>query len=72
MGNLYKILHGFCEGYFGRDDWEDKIIILEGETWIVCKYLRKDTLVCLNFDSAIEKQECIDKWSKKNNTYEND
>ena len=62
--NVYKIIRGFCNGYFGRDDYDDKMIILEGEKWIVCRYLDQDMVTCVNFDSAEEKQRCIDEWSK--------
>ena len=65
MGNIGTKIYGYCEGYFGRDDYKDKIIIFEGPKWIVCAYLDKDEITCLNFDSAEEKEECIKKWSKK-------
>ena len=64
QNNLYKVISGYCEGYFGRDDYEDKIIILEGATWIVCRYINKDVVTCVNFDSEEEKQTCIDNWSR--------
>lgn len=32
-------IYGYCEGYFDRDGYNDKIIILEGKKWIVCLYL---------------------------------
>ena len=66
QSNLYKILYGFCEGYFGRDDYKDKIIILEGATWIVLRYLDKDAVESLNFDSPKEKQEFIDRNCRDN------
>lgn len=60
-------IHGYCEGYFGRDDYESKIIILEGKKWIVCAYLDPDTdyVTCVNFDSEEEKIDCIERWSKR-------
>lgn len=30
-----KELIGFCEGYFGRDSYEDKVIIMNGLNWVV-------------------------------------
>ena len=30
-------IYGFCNGYFGRDSYDDKIIIASGEDWIVAK-----------------------------------
>ena len=58
-------IYGFCNGYFGRDNYEPKVIILEGKTWIVCSYLdpNKDRVACVNFDSEEEKIECIEEWS---------
>lgn len=60
-------IYGYCNGYFGRDDYDDKIIILEGLKWIVCAYLDDDIITCANFDSEEEKIECIKKWSVKEN-----
>ena len=54
-------IYGYCEGYFGRDDYNDKVIILEGKKWIVCSYLDNDRVTCVNFDIEEEKIE----WSKK-------
>lgn len=31
-----KIL-GFCNGFFGRDDYEDKVIIASGDDWLIAK-----------------------------------
>ena len=58
-------IFGYCNGYFGRDDYEDKIIILDGRKWIVCAYLNpyNDRVTCVNFDSEKEKRECIERWS---------
>lgn len=69
MSNIGRKIYGFCNGYFGRDDYEDKIILAEGERWILCTYLDKyaknnDWVTVCNFDTAKEKQECIDNWSK--------
>ena len=60
--NVGRKLVGFCNGYFGRDDYSDKIIIYEGKKWIVCKYVNEDSITCLNFESEEEKNTMIDKW----------
>lgn len=71
MSNVGKIIYGFCNGYFGRDDYETKIIVFETECSICCRYINdekwreKGWLDCANFDSPEEKQECIDRWSKE-------
>ena len=58
MSLIGRRIYGFCDGYFGRDDYEDKIIILEGKTWIVCVYADSDTVTCANFESEEEKINC--------------
>ena len=60
-------IYGYCNGYFGRDDYESKIIILEGKKWIVCAYIYSysDRVTCVNFDSEAEKIECIKRWSER-------
>lgn len=64
-------IYGYCNGYFGRDDYDDKIIILEGRRWIVCAYLDTDNdwITCVNFDSEEEKIERIKDWSVKPEEY---
>lgn len=64
--NIGRKIYGYCNGYFGRDDYENKIIILEGKLWIVCAYLgcENNRVTCVNFESEQEKQNCIDRWSK--------
>lgn len=66
MNLVGKKIYGFCNGYFGRDDYKDKIIILEGEKWIVCTYLDRniDYVTCANFDSKEEKIKCVTQWNK--------
>ena len=53
-------IYGYCEGYFDRDGYNDKIIILEGKKWI-----DNDRVICVNFDTEEEKIECIKSWSEK-------
>ena len=71
MNNIGKIIYGYCNGYFGRDDYETKIIVFETECSICCRYIdngkwkEKGWLSCANFDNAQKKQECIDRWSKE-------
>lgn len=71
--NVGKIIYGFCNGYFGRDDYDTKIIVFETDCSICCRYVTdekwrsKGWLTCANFDSPEEKQEYIDSWSKEEN-----
>ena len=64
-------IYGFCNGYFGRDDYDDKIIILEGKKWIVCSYLdtNNDYVTCVNFDTEEEKIESIKRWMEDKEEY---
>lgn len=34
---LGKRISGYCEGYFGRDSYDDKIIIMNGENWVIAQ-----------------------------------
>ena len=31
------VLSGFCEGYFGRDSYGEKIVVAMGRDWVVCR-----------------------------------
>ena len=70
--NVGKIIYGFCNGYFGRDDYDDKIIVFETDTAICCTYLNEDRKGCLttaNFKTKQEKQKYINLWSVKEEYY---
>ncbi len=30
-------LYGFCGGYFGRDSYDDKIVVAVGRDWVVAR-----------------------------------
>ncbi len=32
-----EILYGYCNGYFGRDSYEDKVVEAVGKDWVVCR-----------------------------------
>ena len=68
MNNVGKRIYGFCSGFFGRDDYDDKIIVFETDKAICCVYIDEEyagQLACANFDSLEEKQIYINSWSKK-------
>ena len=61
MGNIWKMIYWYCNGYFGRDAYSDKQIILEGPTRIVAVgWEEGDVPWVASFDSQEEKQEKID------------
>lgn len=63
--NIGITLYGFCNGFFGRDDYETKVIVYETPTSICCIYeSQPDVLTCANFNSQEEKQKYINEWSK--------
>lgn len=67
--NIGTRIYGYCNGYFGRDDYNDKIIIHEGKTWIVCSYLDSEEVSVANFKNEIDKNGCIKDWSVKEEDY---
>ena len=72
MNNIGKRIYGFCNGFFGRDDYDDKIIVYETPKSICCIYVDdsyKDILTVATFDSEKEKQEYINQWSIKEDEY---
>ena len=63
--NVGKTIYGYCNGYFGRDDYETKVIVYETPLSICCRYARrdmKDYLTVANFDSEREKNNLIYEW----------
>lgn len=68
MNNIGKRIYGFCNGYFGRDDYDDKIIVYETELAICCIYVDDEfygVLAVANFNNEKEKQDYINEWSKR-------
>lgn len=63
MSNIWKVIKWYCNWYFGRDDYDDKVIVYETDTAICCKYLDNDNLTVTNFKSEEEKNQYIEKWT---------
>jgi len=57
-------IYGFCNGFFGRDSYDDKIIIASGEDWIVAKSDSGQNEFA-SFDSTEEMNQLIGEWSKE-------
>lgn len=57
-------IYGFCGGAFGRDSYDDKIIIASGENWIVAKN-EKGQNEFASFDDIEYMEEEIKEWSIK-------
>lgn len=57
-------ISGYCNGYFGRDDYDDKTCVLVTAKYAVFEYAN-DYAVVLNYNPQLEnfdKQDFIDDW----------
>lgn len=54
-------IYGFCNGYFGRDSYDDKVIVASGEDWIVAKN-EKGHNEYATFDDPEEMDDLIEEW----------
>lgn len=62
-----QILFGFCNGYFGRDSYENKRIEAIGVDWIVAREIESGEVLFATFDKPEEMLECVSRWSKDEN-----
>lgn len=65
MSNIGKILNDYCNGYFGRNSYGEKVIIGEGPEWIVVREEIEDEKTFLNFasfDSEAQKERLLKEW----------
>jgi hypothetical protein len=60
-----KTLYGFCNGYFGRDSYEDKVIEGEGKDWIVAREMHTGSVVFAVFEDEKEKRSCLSEWGQE-------
>ena len=60
-------IYGFCNGFFGRDDYENKICVYVTKTYAVFEYEddRKKATV-LNY---VSESECVKRWNDKDFFY---
>lgn len=63
MSNLGRTIYGYCNGFFGRDSYEDKIIIAEGNTWILVRSKDSEYVMVANFENSAEKDEYVANWA---------
>lgn len=60
---LGDTLYGYCNGYFGRESYEDKTVVYAGDNYIVCEY--SDSYPCVAIfdkESDEEIEALIDEW----------
>jgi hypothetical protein len=64
------MIYGFCNGYFGRDDYSSKICIFSTDNFALFVYLENpNTAVVLNYNEFKDKSKMwltIDKWRNEN------
>ncbi len=64
---LNKTLCGFCNGFFGRDSYGDKLIEAIGIDWIVVRN-EKGEPEFAKFPSTITMLNYLEDWTKKANS----
>ena len=63
-------IYGYCNGYFGRDDYDDKICVLVRPKYAVFEVIRSDlgnnlgSATVLNYSDSLY-EEMIDRWKAK-------
>lgn len=77
--NVGDIIYGFCNGYFGRDDYNTKRVVLINKDYVLFEYVKEDwcdeykpfEAVVLNRcefeDSSSTTKEDVMKWKIKGN-----
>ena len=67
MTNVGRVIYGFCNGFFGRDDYDNKRIEAEGVDWIggraVDPSIGESYARFACFENEKEKEEYIKEWS---------
>ena len=58
-------LYGYCQGYFGRDSHETKVIEAIGPDWVVVRETDGRPNFA-SFDDKEEMVECLERWRKYN------
>jgi len=57
-------IYGFCNGFFGRDSYNDKIIEGEGKDWIVAREEYTGYVVIAVFSGSDNKDDYLNKWKE--------
>ena len=67
--NIGDNIYGFCNGYFGRDDYDDKLCIMVTNKYAVFQYTDGEfegNAVVLNYPDRLDK-ETVEEWMCDNN-----
>lgn len=65
--NIGDTIYGYCNGYFGRDDYDDKICVLVNSKYAVFQYTdgeMEGKATVLNYRDNITKDD-VDNWKIK-------
>lgn len=66
MNNIGRIIYGYCEWFFGRDSYDDKMIIGEWYDWIVVQEQWDNWYKSFTtFKNTQSKQQHIDDWANR-------
>jgi len=60
-------VHGYCNGFFGRDDYGTKVIEAIGPGWIVARGIEGDVLFA-TFTNWTEMLELLQEWADEQPT----
>ena len=69
--NIGRRIYGYCNGYFGRDDYDDKIVVAEGVNWVVCERINNEYSeleyipTFVHFTSEREKNDKLIEWGER-------
>ena len=58
-------IFGFCNGYFGRDSYEDKVIEAIGHDWLVARGLDSSRPEMASFENWEELEKYVSEWSSQ-------
>lgn len=57
MMKIFKVgdeISGYCNGYFGRDDYEDKVCILVTPKYAIFEHVESGTAAALHYETDLE------------------
>ena len=69
MNKLFNVgdkIHGFCNGYFGRDDYDEKLCIMVTNKYAVFQYLDGEfegNATVLNYPDRLD-EETVTEWKQ--------
>jgi hypothetical protein len=66
--NIGRVIYGLCNGFFGRNSYDNKRIEAEGIDWIMAREMEPDAKPEFAiFENMQSKQRYIDEWADPKN-----